>query len=144
MSKAESDRLRALRDRIGIRGRYELSVEEKIACIGEIISTFTFRAFDLIHPRRYIAKLESRHPDLNDGQKVLLAKLKDRYEKRAQWIKERAEKKRLGEPISPRKQQESEVPATPEVNVMERWRAMLKETNGGNHNPGTTINPSES
>jgi hypothetical protein len=98
--KVAPERLRALRDRLNIKGRSELNFEEKVKAISEIVSAFTFRAgFDLFRIRQQLVKLKTRHPDLAEPQKVLLAELEARFTKRETMIKTRAEKKRKGEPI---------------------------------------------
>lgn len=126
MFKCAPLRLRALRDRINIRGRSELSFEEKVRCIVEVISTFTFRPRDLSYVRPYMEKLKIRHPDLTEGQKVLLAELVDRYTKRALWIKERSEKKKRGQPVMRRE----EKPVTPTPAELARlWQG---ESDGDN------------
>lgn len=137
MSKSTPLRLRALRDRINLRGRSELTFEEKVKCIAEVISTFTFNPRDLSYVRDYIKKLTTRHPDLTDDQKVLLAQLEDRFTKREQMIRARTEKKRRGEPISPRKKQE---PDAPGVDLVGLWK---KEETDGNDNPSTAVDRSQ-
>jgi hypothetical protein len=91
MKKSHSDRLRALRDRFNIRGLYELSFEEKLSVVSEIIGTYAFRRRDLHHVRNQISKLKARHPNLTDSQKVAMAELDEKYIRREQLVLARIE-----------------------------------------------------
>jgi hypothetical protein len=91
MKKSHSDRLRALRDRFNIRGLYELSFEEKLSVVREIIGTYVFRRRELHHVRNQISKLKARHPNLTDSQKVALAELDEKFIRREQLVLSRIE-----------------------------------------------------
>ena len=130
--KSTSLRLRALRDRINLRGLSELSFEEKVKAITEIVSTFTFSPRDLSYVRVYLMKLKARHPDLTEQRKVLLAELDGRFAKRQSWISERVAKKRRVEHPEPA--------PTPAKDLTKLWGEILLEekTSGDDITRATT------
>jgi hypothetical protein len=121
------ERLRALRDRFNLTGRYQLSFEDQAKCVLEMISCFAYKRFDLIWIRKYIAKLKTRS-DLTESQKVLLAEVEDRYARRDLLIQRRVDKKLLSKMSKHRGRKKKEItkskPADP-VDLMQLWSEML-------------------
>lgn len=124
MSKLAPERLRALRDRLRLRGRNELSFEEKVKCILEMISVYTFNATWLKNARHHIEYLRTSTPNPTPEQQALLVEVDARYAKRQRMIETRAEKKKRGEKLWSKKKPES---ATTPTDLTKLW----KENNSG-------------
>jgi hypothetical protein len=108
-------RVRALRDRLNLHCRHELSVDEKCRCILELL-TFAFDGHALRNARRHIAKLKTSAPNPTPEQVSLIEQVESRYSKRESMIRERAAKKELGEPIFKKKK-----PTVPKISPVDIW-----------------------
>ena len=127
---SESQRLRALRDRLKLRS---LPFDDRVRSILEITSTYTFTGSDLFHLRGYVARLKAGVPNPTPEQQATLAEVDARLGKRTEMIRSRAEKKKRGEPIY-----KKNPPAiSPDSAVEDRknlWQSLLEENKNGDHN----------
>jgi hypothetical protein len=122
---SDSQRLRALRDRLKIN----ISFEDRSKSILEIL-TYAFNGRDLVHVRKYVARLKAGASNPTPEQQVLLYEVEARYAKREAFIKGRAERKKRGEPIILRSKNKGSTP-TPESPV-DIWETSLEDSGGSN------------
>jgi hypothetical protein len=122
----KSDRVRAARDLLHLKGRHEPTFKKKVDLILEILG-LCYSPRSLSWCRRYAAELRDQNPSMSPEQLTLFGVLEDRLFKKKEMIENRQSKKATKRGRPPKTAPVTPGTPAPSSDLMDVWQSILEE-----------------
>ena len=116
----KSHRVQACRDRLHLKGRYELTFRQKVDAILELLF-LCYSPRSLMWCRKYVAEIRDRYKEMSPEELQVMAVLEDRLEKKRETIVNRQAKKGSSKRDSPKPTPAPPAPAAPAPGERDIW-----------------------